>query len=320
MEESNRMFTKWRQRCSGIGHIVTSLPVPITDSEIIELKGLIEECETGININGSKTKWTDTKASRVRLLQKKQKGEDELPSGLITHLNKEFRAKFWNRESLEVSNHYLEKGKNNQEDVMALHSLVDGEFYISNKKRFYNEYIEGEPDNFDEIVSGNKIKVRDAKANFELQSFEDAELIPLYSWQIRGYSWLLKDEFKLDYYPQGELCYGLTNSPVHIIQDQMTSMFYKMGRPDDDNEKWIETKRLIERRNIFDIKKFKDDYPSYIFENKNLDFDIPYWMRVKKFDVSVTQEDIDVIKSRVMMSRIYLVNREIETLKKMKAL
>ena len=97
-------------------------------------------------------------------------------------------------------------------------------------------------------------------------------------------------------------------------------MFYKLGNPDSDNDKWKEVKRKIERNHIHDIAKFKKEYPSYVFENENLDFDIPYWMRVKKFEVITTQADIDFIKQRVLMSKIYLVNKEIETLKQMKLL
>ena len=317
MNKSNRIFTDWTQRCSGISHI-TSSSVSITEAQSNRIKELDQRVLD--SLYNLKLALTPNMKTELQGLKIKRDAPDVLPKGAITYLDKVFNKVFWKKERLEVDNKYTDKGKRNQEDVLQLHSDVDNGFYGSNTKRFYNKYIQGEPDNFDIPNSDIKIIVRDAKANFDKETFDNADLIENYIKQINGYSWLLKDEYNLDYYPKGELCYGLTNSPLHTIANENNSMFYKLGCPDNDNDKWKETKKQIERNHIHDVKKFKEENPNYIFENENLDFDIPYWMRVKKFNIETTQQDIDFIKSRVLMSKIYLVNKEILTLKEMRLL
>ena len=312
--ESNRIFTNWKQRCSGLGHIMTNLN-SISQSQINKLEMYNQRVID--SVSDPKKALTDKMKEEYAMLKAKRDAPDELPSGAITHLDKVFRDEFWNRPELDLTNKYIIKGLSNQEDVLDLHSKVDKESYFSNKIRFHNDFIHGEPDNFDVPSPKIKIKVRDAKANFSLESFDNADLSTLYSWQIKGYSWLLKQHFDLDYFPEGELMYALTNSPEHIIRNEMNSFLYKVNDPNEENDKWKETKRIIERRHIFDIEKFKQENPFYVFENETLDFDIPASCRVKKFDVITTADDVEAIKSRVMLSRIYLVQKEIETLKKM---
>jgi hypothetical protein len=306
---SELIFKNWKERCSSLGHILTNLPQPITDEEKVELANLLEECRSGVNTNGNKTKWTDTKAARVKALQRKEKGEDELSSGIITHLDDVFRAVFWKRRR-HLANKYLEKGLLTEQDILDLASKQDGDFYVKNGDRFANDYIEGEWDNYSE-------KVRDTKSNYDLKTFDEAELTKLYENQLKGYSWLVKNKYNLDYYPEAELVYGLVNNPLHHITNEITRQFYAHGNPDEDNDKWIEVKRQIERNMIFDIDLFKRDYPHYIFENEVLDFDIPAQFRLKKFQVTTTQEDINNIKRRVLMCRIYLCNKELEIYNKL---
>lgn len=308
---SNLIFKDWRQRCSSLGHILTNRPIPISEDEKTELANLLEECRTGKNENGRATKWTDTKASRVKSLQKKEKGEDELPSGAITHLDSVFRDEFWGRRRM-ISNKHLEKGLLTEQDVLDLKSKADDEFYKKNDEELNNDYIKGSYDNYKNNI------VRDTKSNYDLKTFDEAELSTLYENQLKGYSWLIKENYKLDFFPKAELVYGLVNLPLHHIQNEMTRQFYAHGNPDDDNEKWVEVKRQIERNGIFDVALFKRDFPHYIFENKILDFDIPPQFRLKTFEVETTQEDVDFIKSRVMLSRIYLCKKEIEVMEKMK--
>jgi len=310
---SELIFKNWRPRCSSLGHIMTNLPQPITDEEKTELVNLLEECRTGKNENGRATKWTDTKNNRTKALQRKEKGEDELSSGIITHLDDVFRAVFWRRRR-SLNNKFLEKGLHNEESVLDLASKSDDEFYVKNNIRFANEYVEGEWDSFLESIE----KLIDAKASYDLKSFDEADLKTLYSWQLKGYSFLAKDYYKLANYPISELAYGLTNNPLHHIQNEITRQFYASGNPDDDNEKWIELKKQIERNMIFDIALFKREYPNYQFENTILDFDIPPQFRLKKFQIETTENDIFNIKRRVLMCREYLMKKEIEVYQQLK--
>lgn len=304
------IFKNWKQRCSSLGHIMTTLPQPITQEEEIELANLLEECRSGINENGRKTKWTDTKNARTKSLQRKQKGEDELPNGAKTHLDDIFRSIFWKRRRSLV-NKYLDKGLLCEQDILDLASKEDNDFYLKNDEHSENEYIQGSWDNY-------YVKVRDTKANYDLKTFEESELSSLYEWQLKGYPWLIKDKLNLDHYPNSELIYGLVNNPLHHIQNEITRQYYANGNPSDDDENWQEIKCQIERNMIFDQELFKRDYPHYIFENKIWSYDIPSQFRIKKFEVTTTQDDIDHIKRRVMMCRVYLCQKEIEIYEKIK--
>jgi len=299
---SELIFKSWKQRCSSLGNIMSNLPIPITTEETQELKDLLEECRTGVNSNGNKTKWTETKASRVKALQKKQSGEDELPSGAKTHLDDIFRSVFWKRRR-HLTNKYLDKGLLCEQDILDLASKADDDFYIKNDEHHENEYIQGSWDNY-------SVKVRDTKANYDLKTFDEAELSSLYAWQLKGYSFMIKEKYNLDYYPSAELIYGLVNNPLHHIQNETTRQFYANGNPSDDDENWQEIKRQIERNMIFDKELFVRDYPHHIFENEIWQYDIPAQFRLKKFEVDTTQDDVDHIKRRVMMCRVYLCEKE----------
>lgn len=307
---SELIFKNYKPRCSSLGHIMTNLPIPITEEEKTELDELLNELESGQNANGRKTKWTDTKASRVKALQRKLKGEDELSPGIMNHLDDVFRSQFWKRHR-HLANKYLEKGLLTEQEILDLASKADNDFYVKNGDRFSNDFIEGEWDNY-------SVKVRDTKSNYDLKTFDEAELTKLYKYQLKGYSWLVKDKYNLDFYPESELVYGLVNNPLHHITNEITRQFYAHGNPSDDNEKWIEVKQQIEKNMIFDIDMFKRDYPHYQFENKVLDFDIPAQFRLKKFEITTNQEDIDSIKRRVLMCRIYLCQKEIDVMSKWK--
>lgn len=306
---SELIFKNYKPRCSSLGYIMTNLPQPITEEEKVELANLLEECRSGVNENGRKTKWTDVKASRVKALQRKEKGEDELPSGAKTHLDDVFRSQFWKRRR-HLVNKYLDKGLLCEQDILDLVSKADNDFYIKNDEHYENDYIQGSWDNFLK-------KVRDTKANYDLKTFDEADLSNLYEWQLNGYSFIIKEKFNLPTYPKAELIYGLVNNPLHHIQNEITRQYYANGNPSDDDENWQEIKRQIERNMIFDRDLFLRDYPHYVFENKVWEFDIPAIFRLKRFDVITTEEDVDHIKRRVLMSRIYLCQKEAEIYEKL---
>jgi hypothetical protein len=295
------IFKDWKARCSSLGHIMTCLPKPLSEAEKIELDQLAEEKKTGINSNGNKTKWTDTKQSRLDSLTKRENGEDELPAGALTHLDDVFRSQYWGRKRL-LDNKYLEKGNLCEDDSLGLLSQIDNGFYVKNKDHYSNDFIQGTPDVVDPLI--------DTKSNYDLDSFDKATLTPVYEWQIKGYAWLIGKT-------EGTLAYCLVNGLIHHIQNERTKIFYALGTPDDDNDEWKEVRRQIERNHIFDIPAFQKAYPHYQFENELLDFSIPAELRVKLFKIELTEDDIFNIKRRVMMSRIYLCEREIEVKKQL---
>lgn len=307
MEETNLIFTNYKFRCSQLGNIMTCLPKEITQEQLDRIKELEKERDEGINVNGNTVKWTQTKIDELAKLKKIEGNEDELPEGAKTFLDSLFRSVFWGRRRI-LANKFLSKGLFCEDDAIGLLSKIDNEFYTKNKTKYQNEFIEGEPD----MVA----PLYDTKANWDLETYENAELISLYDWQIKGYSFMLKVS-------GGTLAYTLVNSPLHEIINERNRMLYAVGNPDSENEEWKEICKQIERNHIFDVQAFQKAYPFYQFENVDeqgqiIDFSIPAELRVKKFAVTLTDDDIYHIKRRVLMCREYLVNKEIEVRDRLK--
>ena len=299
-------FKKWKCRASSMGHICTKRET-ITKDQLADIKALEDEKETGLNANGNKVKWTDNKENKLSSLISKRDAPDELPAGVKTHLDNVFRSQFWGRNRI-LFNKYLDKGNLAEEDSLELLSQIDGTFYAKNDDFFENAYAQGTPDNIQGMI-------RDAKTNFDMESFDNAELTSLYKWQVKTYIWMLISKLK-NYH--GELFYALVNNPYHQLNNDITSMYYKMGQPDDDDDRYMEYKRQMERNMIFDIKRWKENYPGYPFVNENLDFDVPAVLRIKRFPVTLNNQDIKFMKQRVVMCRDYLIEKENEVLNKLK--
>lgn len=299
------MFTRWLERASQGGKLMAKIEA-ITETQLAKISALKNEKKTLININGNKIKWTESKQYELDKLIDLRDAEDSLPKGAITHLDDTFRHLFWKRKRILI-NKFLTKGLFQEDEAVGLVSLFDNEFYVKNEIHFENSFSCGTPD----IVHDDK--VIDTKCNYDLESYENAEITALYEWQLKIYIWLTGRKY-------GELAYCLVNNPISQINNERTRQFYAHGCPDSDDEDWKEVCRLIERNMVFDIPLFKKQNPNYTFENEILDFSIPVEFRVKKFRVELSEKDIIDFKSRVILSRKYLLNKEIETKERLKTI
>jgi hypothetical protein len=300
METTNLIFKDFKFRCHHLGTLMTNLPgLSKAENEKFEtLSQRKKEAKLG-----KAKELTPLMEENLKELIIKKYREDSLPTGAKSYLDEIFDEVYWRRKRL-LSNKYIDKGLMNEQDVLELHSNIDGVTYWKNTIPFENEFIKGMPDTiFEETMT-----VKDAKANYDLESFRKADLNSTYLWQLKGYMWLTGLK-------KAELMYGLVNNPLHQIHNAITSAFYALGCPDDDNEIFIQTKMQIERNMIFDHRLFIEEYPNYTFHNPVLDFDIPEILRVKKFDVTLDDADIINMQTRVTLSRIYLTQKEIETRK-----
>lgn len=298
------LFTHWKPRCSSFGLLLTNLPEKFTSQDEDRLSELLEEKDSGVNANGNKTKWTDTKQAEVDKLTKKMDGIDKLPDGAITKLEEIFDDIFWKRRKL-LQNKYLEKGIMVEEDSLQLIGDVDGDVYWKNDEQIENDYLQGMPDNITN-------RVRDAKSNYDYFTFKNADMISLYSWQIKGYIWILLSMGR-EIERTGELCYCLVNSPAHRIEAERKSMWFAMGQPEFDEERYVKSASQLERNHIFDIAKFKDENPH--FDLVNIQWrNVPKHMRVKKFEVTLEDKDIEDMTRRSKMAKKWLLAREKEEL------
>lgn len=291
------LFENFKPRASQIGHLMTNLPKKFTDEDQAKLDLLLEIKLTGKNPStGRANKWDDDKQKEVDKLNESKKGIDKLPSGAITKLEEIFNHVFWGRRKL-IFNKYLEKGNMNEEDSLDLYSQVDGISYWKNDEFFDNGFVCGTPDNITEEL------LRDIKSNYEFDTFKKAEMTELYSWQIKSYLWLTGKR-------NGELCYALVNSPAHRIEAERKSLWFSMGMPDETEDRWIEAASQLERNHIFDITKFKEDFPGFDLVTPIWQYDIPKHMRVKRFSVTLEDLDIEHMKRRSKMAQKWLLERE----------
>lgn len=303
LHRTTSKFKNWKMRASSAGHILTNRPEFTKDDKKL-LEAFEKEKKTGKNANGNTTRWTDAKQSKLQKLIDKRDAPDRLPEGAITHLDNIFRGIFWQRSRL-LYNKYLDKGNLCEEDSLQLLSNQDQFFYSKNEIRFENKWVTGEPDNIENWV-------KDTKTNFDLESFDKAELTSLYEWQVKIYIWLT---YKLTKTYKGELVYCLVNNPYHQLMQEKTGLYYKLGTPSEDEKRWVDAISQLERNMIFDIPKWKEDYPGYDFYNAKLDFSMPEKRRIKRFDVTLNTQDIKFIKSRVEMARKYLIEKEKQEIK-----
>ena len=151
-------------RCSSVGNILTEGKGNVfseKDSERIdELK---YELENGINKNGNKVKWTETKAEELKKLIQKRDKKPELSETAKSEVEKIWLMNekgYYN----ELDNKYLTKGLLNEQEALSIVSELEGEFYIKNTERreillFENDEIQiwltGEPDWVDEKIKRN---------------------------------------------------------------------------------------------------------------------------------------------------------------------
>lgn len=293
----NLMFYNFRFRCHRLGEIMTNLP-GLTNTEKNNLAKLQKRSED-FKEGKAKELTENMKGDLADLIAKRDK-EDSLPTGAISYLDTVFDEVYWKRKRI-LTNKYLDKGLMTEQDVLELHSKIDNTTYFKNNKLYRNEYLEGTPDNIDQLV-------RDAKANYDLETFRKADLNTGYKWQIKGYLWLTG-------LTEGELMYGLVNNPLHQITNAINSIYYAMGTPDEDNEEYMKAKMQIERNMIFDHRLFREENPFYVFHNPIMDFDMPESLRAKKFKVILEEDDIINMKTRVTLARTYLCQKEIEVRK-----
>src|SRR5690606_24137174 len=139
-----------------------------------------------------------------------------------------------------VHNKFVEKGNLVEEDALDLLSEIDGVTYFKNDEHLENDWVRGTPDNRQDGT------VIDTKSNYDLDTFDKAELTKLYEYQIKTYLFL-------DNKKHGILAYCLVNTPLHRIEAERKSLWYAMGMPEEDNNDWLETVCQLERNMIFDI-------------------------------------------------------------------
>lgn len=255
-------------RCSELGHITSvGRGAVLTDNQRAELDDLL-----------NKIKLTDKQSERRDALILKRDSPPQLSEGAKTYLKQRFLELITGRTKY-VETKFTEKGTIVEHDAICLANDVlewglSLEYIASlefNKQRLTNEWVTGEMDvNHPELLA-------DVKAPWNIHTFPffDTNIPTMdYYWQLQGYMMLTG-------HTESELVYVLVDTPEHLINDEIRRREWKKGyieMPDDEVEE-------IRRELTF--------------------YDLPYRMKVRRWNVTRNQESIDTIKQSITLAREY---------------
>lgn len=280
-------FDTYKFHPSGVSHLMTCLP-GLSGSQTTKLNDLYER-HTKAKVGLAKPLTEKMEAEMLELIAKRD-AKDVLPVGALTELQKIYNSVVWRRKR-QIDSWKMQKGNFQEQDAIDLVSKADKTFYPKNKKLISNKLMNGTPD----ILT----PVKDTKCSWDMDTFDAAKLISDYEDQIKGYLWIQEET-------KGELVYCLVNSPKWMVLKALDSEWYKLGEPTRDDSDWVEIAAQIERNMVFDMhtKEYKD-FPWYNTD----DITIPAELRIKRFDVTLTDDDIKSFEMRLPTCRQWLADK-----------
>lgn len=192
-------------------------------------------------------------------------------SELLSETAKAYLREMWIKETFGrekfTGSKYTEKGLLMEQDSLdAATKALRIGFIAKNRDLLSNDFICGTPDAVKPILL-------DVKSSWDIWTFcsvDEAKANKDYYWQLWGYMWLTgKTEAKL--------IYTLMNTPSHIVEGELYSLSFKM--PEDQVENY----------------------------RKNYEYDdIPADQRVKIFDLTFREEELDNVQQRLAAAREYM--------------
>jgi hypothetical protein len=182
--------------------------------------------------------------------------------------NQYIESVFGRRDTGSI-NKFTQKGIMVETDTIDLVQKVTGDVYFKNVEEFSNDFILGTPDTIDK----KNEKVVDYKSSYNLWTFTSVT----YEKAMADYKEQLIAYGDLTGLRKARLIYGLVNTPTKIIEDEIYRLSFTIGEDEA---------REYEKNFIYD--------------------DIPAELRIKVFDLDITQDMIDAQHKRVLEAREYL--------------
>lgn len=237
-------------------------------------------------------------------------GKDEIQKGHISECRKLVRQLKHDRQPDYITK-YTEKGIQSEEaGITVLNRYLmktTGEAVVlkKNEERVTNDWITGLPDTF---IGEHIRKIKkgyDLKCSWDLHTFPDPfdVMDKQHDWQMKGYSFLTGAE-------QWFTAYVLVNAPAYMITREKEKVWYAMGQPSEQNDRFIEKIINIEKNMIFDMPQFRKDNPNTDLEvlTRGLwNHDMALEERVLLFETTFTEADKQRIIARVEMCRDYIM-------------
>jgi hypothetical protein len=155
------------------------------------------------------------------------------------------------------------KGKDWEEESIALVNQVRGTFYVKNKERFENEFLTGEPD----IILDNM--VIDVKTSWSLETFPataEEGMNKDYMWQLMAYCWLLNKS-------HAELIYCMIDTDDTLLNDWDNRFIHKVSHIDPEKRITVLRYEFAGEHHIDQMKEkltaANEYYSQYINELNN---------------------------------------------------
>lgn len=160
--------------------------------------------------------------SSIGKLMPEPKSKSEILSeGAKTYIRGKAKEDFFGYSST-ITTKPMMKGKDWEEESIALVNDVRGTLYVKNTERFENEFLTGEPD----IIEDDMII--DIKTSWSLETFPatpDEGLNKHYEWQLYGYCWLLNKM-------RAELIYCMIDTDDILLSDWDNRSIHKVSHID----------------------------------------------------------------------------------------
>lgn len=243
-------WQNFRCRCSAIIDMLSEKSgfAVLTENQVKELEDL-----------EARPSRTPKQSERItELVMKREKSKEiVLSDTCIAYLMEHYSWVTTKKVSVckEMDIDYMNKGKIQEPEGLALLSIVDGADYRQyDGDRISNDYLTGMPDIFkgEEIMKADKIT--DLKCSWDNPGFLkkiNTPVDPSNKAQIQGY-------MEITGATVGEVADVLVDMPETIINDYRRRLMYKMNVATDQSPEYLEAVKKMERSMYFgDIPRHK---------------------------------------------------------------
>lgn len=235
-----------------------------------------------LRASGVGKKLTDKQAETLYDLRDKAQAPQELPKTVKSRLHDIFIQEAYGRKRM-ITSIEMEKGIEGEDEAIELYMKFAKKFSIKNEEELVSEEfnIEGTPD----LIypeEGVDIKIAYSMWTFFDKKREDEEAD--YYWQLTGYSILTGIS-------KWKIARVLANTPDRLIEKEFMRYIYakNLSYPASDEA----TAEIID--------PIEDQFrKNHIFD------DIPLEKRVKIFEFDITEQDRDLVKTRLKECIKYL--------------
>lgn len=223
--------------------------------------------------------------SSTGLILTDSRTKDPLGETCKGHLLECWIEKKYDRKK-DITNKYLEKGIQQEEESITLYSRVTSRFHKKNTDQISNDYFVGTPDLYEGKSIKEATQVIDIKTSWDIFTFYNVLHKPfnkMYFWQLQAYMDLTGAK-------TAKLVYCLVNTPDNLINDAKRKLQWTMGIIDPSaqslNSEYHKQALQIEKNMIFD--------------------DIPMEDRYIEFNIDRDDEAIDQAHKRIKECRNFL--------------